>query len=68
MDYPYYYSKWQSVALENYLERAKLEIFNIIFSSAKKNLSAKQRQTLKALSTNSEVNLKKADKGTNEKF
>ena len=54
----------QSVALENYLERTKLEIASLVFSDTKNNLTAKQRQTLKALNANSDINLKKADKGT----
>ena len=54
----------QSVALENYLERTKLEIASLVFSDTKDNLTAKQRQTLKALNANSDINLKKADKGT----
>ena len=53
-----------SVALESYLERTKYENASITFSSGRDNLSAKQRQALKTLRTNSEVNLKKADKGT----
>ena len=46
-----------SVALESYLERTKYEFASITFS-------LKQRQALKTLRANSEVNLKKADKGT----
>ena len=49
----------QSVALENYLERTKLEIVHIVFFPSRDNLSAKQRQTLKVLSTYSELSLKK---------
>ena len=54
----------QSVVLEYYLERTKLEIASLVFSDTKDNLTAKQRQTLKALNANSDINLKKADKGT----
>ena len=62
-------SNWQpppqpSVALESYLERTKYEIASITFSPVRDNLSAKQRQALKTLRTNSEVNLQKSDKGT----
>ena len=62
-------STWQtppqpSVASESYLERTKYEIASITFFLLRDNLSAKQRQALKPLRTNSEVNLKKADKGT----
>ena len=61
--------KWQpppqpSVALENYLERTKFEIATTVFSDARDNLSAKQRQTLSALRANKRVNIKRADKGT----
>ena len=52
------------MALENYLEQTKLEIANINFSHVKDNLSAKERQALKTLKNNIELNLKKADKGT----
>ena len=68
--HPFYVrSNWQpppqpSVALENYLEQTKLEIANITFTDVKDNLSAKERQALKTLNNNSELNLKKADKGT----
>ena len=62
-------SNWQpppqpSVALESYLERTKFEIASITFSNEKDNLSARQREALKTLSANKEINLKKADKGT----
>ena len=68
--HPFYVrSNWQpppqsSVALENYLEQTKLEIANITFTNVKDNLSANQRLALKTLKSNSEVNLKKADKGS----
>ena len=62
-------SNWQpppqpSVALESHLERTKFEIDSITFSNEKDNLSAQQREALKTLSGNKEINLKKADKGT----
>ena len=62
-------STWQpkpqpSVAQENYLEQTKLEIANITFTDVKDNLSASQRRALKTLKSNSEINLKKANKGT----
>ena len=52
------------MALENYLEETKLETANITFTDVKDNLSANQRQALKTFKTNSEMNLRKADKGT----
>ena len=66
-------SNWQpptqpSVALESYLEGTKYEIASITFSSVRDNLSAKQRQALKTLRTNSEVSLQKADKGTTTQY
>ena len=46
-----------SVALENYLEGTKYEIASNTFSLVwAGNLSAKQRQELKTLRTNSKVN------------
>ena len=42
----------------------KFEIASITFSNEKDNLSAQQREALKILSANKEINLKKADKGT----
>ena len=59
-------SNWQpppqpSVALESYFERTKFEIASITFSNEKDNLSARQREALKTLSANKEINLKKAD-------
>ena len=53
-----------SVALESYLERTKFEIASITFSNEKDDLSARQREALKTLSANKEINLKKEDKGT----
>ena len=54
-------SNWQppppqpSVALESYLERTKFEIATITFSNEKDNLSARQREALKTLSANKEI-------------
>ena len=66
-------SNWQpppqpSVALESYLEGTKYEIASITFSPVRDNLSAKQRQAVKTLRTNSEVSLQKADKGTTTQY
>ena len=52
------------MALESYLERTKFEIASITFSNEKDDLSARQREALKTLSANKEINLKKEDKGT----
>ena len=61
-------SNWQpppqpSVALESYLEGTKYEIASITFSPVRDNLSAKQRQAVKTLRTNSEVSLQKPTRG-----
>ena len=39
----------------------------LVFSDTKDNLTAKQRPMLKALDNKSEINLKKADRGTTVK-
>ena len=52
------------MALENYLEQTKLHIANITFTDVKDNLTAMEIQALKTLNNNSELNLKKAGKGT----
>ena len=62
-------STWQppiqnSVALENYLEETKLELASIVFNPQNDNISANERKAISTLKHNSEINLKKADKGT----
>ena len=62
-------STWQppiqnSVALENYLEETKLELASIVFYPQNDNISANERKAISTLKRNSEINLKKADKGT----
>ena len=62
-------SQWQpppqpSVALETYLELTKMELAEAVFTPQSDNLSANERKALKELRTNSEINLKKADKGS----
>ena len=62
-------SNWQpppqpSVALETYLEETKLEIASTVFCPQPDNISAGERAAINALKKNSELNLKKADKGT----
>ena len=62
-------STWQppiqsSVALEDYLEETKLELASIVFNPQKDNISANERKAISSLKRNSEINLKKADKGT----
>ena len=53
-----------SVALENYLEETKLELASIVFNPQNDNISANERKAINTLKRNSEINLKKADKGT----
>ena len=62
-------STWQppvrnSVALKNYLGETKLEIASAIFRPQIDNISAKERNAIRALKRNSRINLNKADKGT----
>ena len=52
------------MALESYLERTNLRLPPSLFQTKKDNLSTRQREALKILSTNKEINLKKAEKGT----
>jgi len=62
-------SSWQppvqnSVALEKYLEETKLELDSVVFRPQNDNISANERKAVFSLKHNSEINLKKADKGT----
>ena len=62
-------STWQppiqnSVALEDYLEETKLELASVVFRTPLDNISANERTAIGSLKRNSEINLKKADKGT----
>ena len=62
-------STWQppiqnSVALEDYLEETKLELASVVFRTPLDNISANERTAIASLKRNSEINLKKADKGT----
>ena len=52
------------MALESYLERTNLRLPPSLFQTKKDNLSTRQREALKILSRNKEINLKKAEKGT----
>ena len=61
-------STWQppipnSVALERYLEETKLELASTVSHAPLDNISAKERKAIGSLKRNSEINLKKADKG-----
>ena len=54
----------QSVALESYLEEVKIELAEIEIKKPKNNLPPAERGVLRALKRDTEINLKKADKGT----
>jgi len=68
--HPFYVkSHWEppvqpSVALENYLEGVKTELAEIKLSKPKHNLPHKEHKVIRELKTNSEINIKKADKGS----
>ena len=69
--HPFYVkSNWnppvqQSVALESYLEEVKISLAEINLTNPKNNLPPAEREALKALKDDEQINLKKADKGTN---
>ena len=54
----------KSVALESYLEEVKSDLSEIEITKPKDNLLPAERKALRALKRDSELNLKKADKGT----
>ncbi|XP_044176756.1 uncharacterized protein LOC122959498 [Acropora millepora] len=54
----------QSVALESYLEEVRSQLADLKFTKPKNNLSPAERKALKALKGDTEINIKKADKGT----
>ena len=53
-----------SVALESYLEEVKIQLAEIKLTTHKNNLNPAERDALKALKRDTNINLKKADKGT----
>ena len=53
-----------SVALESYLEEVKIQLAELELKNPKDNLNPTERETLKALKRDTNINLKKADKGT----
>ena len=66
---PHGKSTWEpqvqpSVALESYLEEVKIQLAEQGLKNPKDNLNPAERQTLKALKRDNNINLKKADKGT----
>ena len=68
--HPYHVkSAWEppiqrSVALESYLEEVKSDLAEIEIRKPKNNLPPAEREVLRALKRDTEINLKKADKGT----
>ena len=68
--HPYHVkSAWElpiqrSVALESYLEEVKSDLAEIEITKPKNNLPPTEREALRALKRDTEINLKKADKGT----
>ena len=68
--HPFYVkSNWEppvqpSVALETFLEEVKTELAEVQIKNPKNNLPFNERKAIIALKTNSEINIKKADKGT----
>ena len=66
-------SNWEppvqpSVALESYLERVTFQLAEIQISNPKNNLPPAELKALKNLKNNTEINIKKADKGTTSVF
>ena len=68
--HPFYVkSNWEppvqpSVALETFLEEVKTELAEVQIKKPKNNLPFNERKAIIASKTNSEINIKKADKGT----
>ena len=62
-------SNWEppiqpSVALETYLEEVKTQLAEVKIITLKNNLPFKERQAIKELKQNTNIHVKKADKGT----
>ena len=53
-----------SVALESYLEEVKIKLAELELKNIKDKLNAAERETLNTLKRDTNINLKKADKGT----
>lgn len=53
-----------SVALETYLEEVRIQRAEIKIDKLKNNLPVKERQAIKELKENKEINIKRADKGS----
>ena len=62
-------SNWEppiqpSVALETYLEEVKTQLAEVNIFKPRNNLPYRERQAIKELEQNTNINIKKADKGT----
>ena len=68
--HPFYVkSNWEppvqkSVALESYLEEIKTQLAQIPITKPEHNLPLNERKAITELKNNSEINIKRADKGT----
>ena len=58
----------QSVSLESFLERVKSDLAEVNITKPKNNLSPAERKALIDLKNNTEINIRKADKGTTSVF
>ena len=58
----------QSVALESFLERVKYQLAETHITKPRNNLLPAEQQALRDLKTNTEINIRKADKGTTSVF
>ena len=58
----------QSVSLESFLERVKSDLAEVNITKLKNNLSPAERKALIDLKNNTEINIRKADKGTTSVF
>ena len=58
----------QSLSLESFLERVKSDLTEVNITKPKNNLSPAGRKALIELKSNTEINIRKADKGTTSVF
>ena len=58
----------QSVALESFLERVKYQLAEVLITKPRNNPLPAEQQALRDLKTNTEINIRKADKGTTSVF
>ena len=58
----------QSVALESFLERVKYQLAEVHITRPRNNLLPAEQQALRDLKTNTEISIRKTDKGTTSVF